>query len=316
MTILQETYPKGVHVFGSNDITERKKRLRAALADSGLFPYTKGEDSSFTIFATMTIKAAGTQPEATLQFEPGFEDLKSAPGLTRDLFEMLFQLLSASRVWEFIEESGCDYTLGVDYYPNRKVNQEGAGYHKDSYLYTTFILLAYLNEAPLWGPEWLLDLALTDDDRLRWYEKHLPEPIAAAIAEIRKNWSELKVVSKNKTAQEWLSYARSRLLQPYANVSFFDPLITHTSPYLDERTFPGQRTSINQDFDGKRKPEKFSTISQPTRKIDRIESGARGKVERRLRWQGAKDVTFKDDRAFMRVEVRADGGKRVRATYG
>lgn len=203
VTILQETYPKGVHVFGSNDITERKKRLRTALADSSLFPYTKGEDSNFTIFATMTIKAAGTQPEATLQFEPGFEGLKSAPGLTRDLFEMLFQLLSASRVWEFIEESGCDYTLGVDY-----------------------------------------------------------------------------------------------------------------SPYLDERTFPGQRTSINQDFDGKRKLEKFSTISQPTRKIDRIESGARGKVERRLRWQGAKDVTFKDDRAFMRVEVRADGGERVRATYG
>ena len=310
---LSAHYRKGVLLLDANSELERLKGLLFPVLAKAFPAPHPSIDSGFFVFCSVswpslkvTIRQGlGTQIAALLSC------LESQPWFV----EFVQHLMKGAHIDEFMAGSAasgdCDYVLSIDFYPNRAPGKTG-GYHKDSNYYTTFIVLSYFNDAPVWGPEWMLDLgeprfnddtALYEWKTLRWYEKQLPPSVKNAVKQMRRSWlaGELRDRS-TKSLEDWASLARSKVLPKSANVAFFDPIITHSSPNKSSVSVAQafHPKGIRQDFDGG-SLEPFGTLGAAARKIQLDLA----RPEKSARWTDAAAETFGKGRAFLRVEVQA-----------
>lgn len=356
--VLKQHFKKGAAVFDSSDeLTTVKKKLFGYLRDA--LPWTdQSVNSGFGVFAQVdwphasntnsTIVHAvrtleGAQPVGE-KLWARFDDRGGGelPSIIRRFAQLM---LAESNVEKFINASqGTKYELGIDYYPNRAPNAS-AGYHKDAYANTTFILLAYLNESPIWGAEWILD---PGDPTTRYpggvgqagprsFESVLPSEIQTAIRSYRTGVASQTIGSKDasKDHAEWKQYARSKIIEKFGNVVFFDPIVTHSSPFKEDVRPPARFSrniadfwTVRQDQPGfptdqplrLDQPAKFHSKArreikqwkeheartQPFRHLDlAIDSRLETKLRRGEEWLKAKAETFEASRKFIRIEVRA-----------
>jgi hypothetical protein len=311
--ILSAHYRKGVLLLEpSAEIEKVKGKLFTVLTKAFPAPH-KSVDSGFVVFCSVT------WPTWKVTIDRGLDTQTAAilSCLESETWfvECIQQLMRGAHIDEFMAGSAasgdCDYVLSIDFYPNRAPGKTG-GYHKDSNYYTTFILLSYFNEAPVWGPEWMLDLGKprynvdgggVEWRALRWYEKELPPSVKSAVTHMRRSWfnDELRV-RRTKTLEDWASLARCKVLPKSANLAFFDPIITHSSPNVATSLVHHalHPSGIRQDFKGG-STERFDTLGGFARKIPRDLAHP----EKSERWLNAEAETFQNGRAFLRIEVQA-----------
>jgi hypothetical protein len=351
--VLENNFKKGAVVFSSSDqLKEKKQQLFQYLKTA--FPWEdKKLNSGFGVFAVVEWPRASSQDEPIVREvreQEGARDvgpklwakydqggMGDLPNVIREFSKLM---LKESKIAEFIEKSKqTRYELGIDYYPNRAPKASG-GYHKDAYKNTTFIMLAYLNDFPVWGAEWILDPGEpTELFRDRPFESVLPNEIQVAIQSYRGRVASGAIGSsdKEKDHEKWRQYSRCKIIAPMGNIAFFDPVVTHSSPYLEvedisakfvdwEETGEGviqqdqvgfeDHTAIFRMEDPEKAERKtaneigkWENYSVAVEKFPYLASAVTEaklkKLERGKAWLDAKEGTFSTSRAFIRIEVRA-----------
>ena len=197
-------------------------------------------------------------------------------------------VLNRSGQWRLLQEN-CDprfeYSVSLDYYHNRPLAE--AGFHKDTLGNTMFINLAFVNERPLVGPEWFIDLGpnLSDPRKLRDHERALPSWFLKALKSQRSAWASRP--SKNRV--------RVKLIDACATVCFNDALVIHSTPLL------GHRVEVAGYGEHFRIEVPEVTHPPVDRELDR-------RLSARLEdkdWATAVKETRVATRSFLRHEVRA-----------
>jgi hypothetical protein len=348
-TVLETYFKKGAVVFPSSDqLKEVKTRLYQYL-DTAVPWKDQTKNSGFGVFAEVKWQDASNQKNnpvcrsndgqipvgeklwAKYDQGGGGDDL---PNVIRDFSKLM---LEESKIAKFIEESEeTKYELGIDYYPNRAPKSSGE-YHKDAYKNTTFIMLAYLNQSPVWGAEWILDPGdRANLDGGRAFESVLPQEIQKAIRTYRQGVAAGDIGSdKEKDHQKWRQFSRCKIIEPMGNIAFFDPVVTHSSPYPEDQDVSDKffkkygKMVIKQDQIGYETHTAVFRFEDPgtaerkiTNEIKRwqeyseaaprlahldlaVTEAVLEKLQRGEKWLEAKETTFSAARAFIRIEVRA-----------
>ena len=176
--------------------------------------------------------------------------LSSLQGKVVDpLKAQVLQILSDSGQLEMLRQhatEGFDYDVSIDYFHLRSL--AAVGFHKDTLGQTLFIHLAFSNEKPILGTEWIVDMGpggLNEPAALWPHESKLPDWFKRDLLEARTRWKQFASENgpKSDAFRIW-----GETLAPFGSVSFNDPLIIHTTPDTTSRKAADNKLSQQQGF--------------------------------------------------------------------
>lgn len=212
------------------------------------------------------------------------------------------KILSDSGQLEMLRQhakEGFDYDVSIDYFHLRSLAD--VGFHKDTLGQTLFIHLAFSNDKPILGTEWIVDMGpgnVGESAALWPYEENLPKWFQSDLLEARNRWKQVASQS-GPTSDAYRIWGKT--LDPFSTVSFNDPLITHTTPDITSRQDAtnklGKAQLFVEESGGARVQRALPSPSMATRPRSHSDAQA---------FAGSLPADTKDTpRSFIRLEVRA-----------